>query len=74
MSAPSGCAPWHHNAIVVTKVEDFAARSMRESSAPIVVWLRVGNSTNSALRPWFEERLPGILELLQQGNRLIEVV
>ena len=60
-------------AIIVTKDEDFAARSTRETTAPVIVWLRVGNSTNRALRAWIEARLPGLLLMLEQGNRLVEV-
>ena len=69
---------WAHalrtGAIIITKDEDFAERSARESAAPIVVWLRVGNATNRALHTWIEPRLPGIVQLVGQNNRLIEVI
>ena len=61
-------------AIIVTKDEDFAARSMQTESAPTIVWLRVGNTTNRVLRLWFEARLAGIVQLDGQRHRLIEVV
>lgn len=61
-------------AIIVTKDEDFAARSSRETTAPVIVWLRVGNSTNPVLRSWIEARLPGIEQMLGLRNRLIEVI
>jgi len=38
------------------------------------VWLRVGNASNRALRGWLEPRLPGIVQLVGQGSRLVEVV
>ncbi len=60
--------------VIVTKDEDFAARSVQASVAPVVVWLRVGNATNPALRAWFEPRLPGIVAFLQSGSRLVEVI
>jgi len=60
--------------VIVTKDEDFAARSARATTAPVIVWLRVGNSTNRALRSWIEARLPGIEHMLNLGNRLIEVI
>jgi predicted nuclease of predicted toxin-antitoxin system len=63
-----------NGAIIVTKDEDFAARSLQVAAAPVTVWLRIGNTTNRALRSWFEPRLPGIVGLLEQGGRLIEVV
>ncbi|MGH8017427.1 MAG: DUF5615 family PIN-like protein [Opitutaceae bacterium] len=45
-------AIWAHalqsGAVIMTKDEDFAVRSTRETPAPVIVWLRVGNSTNPA--------------------------
>ncbi|MBM3854699.1 MAG: hypothetical protein FJ399_16360 [Verrucomicrobia bacterium] len=71
-------AIWTHalqsGAAVVTKDEDFAARSAQAATAPVIVWLRIGNTTNRALRAWIEPRLPGISGLLAQGSRLVEVV
>jgi predicted nuclease of predicted toxin-antitoxin system len=65
-----------NSAIIVTKDEDFAARAGRApgSERPTVIWLRVGNSTNRALRAWLEPRLSGIVTLVGKGNRLIEVI
>jgi len=55
-------------------LQNDAARSERTPSpAPLIVWLRVGNATNRALRAWIEPRLSGIVRLVGQGNRLIEV-
>ena len=73
-------AIWDHavqtGAAIVTKDEDFVARAAhrREADAPIILWLRVGNTTNRALLEWFAPRLAGTLELLNQGHRLIEVI
>jgi predicted nuclease of predicted toxin-antitoxin system len=61
-------------AILVTKDEDFAARSAQSVTSPVIVWLRVGNTTNRVLRTWIEPRLPGIAQLLAQGSRLVEVI
>ncbi len=61
-------------AAIVTKDEDFAIRFSRTTDAPIIVWLRVGNTTNPVLKVWMDTRLPGIVQLLEQGNRLVEVV
>jgi predicted nuclease of predicted toxin-antitoxin system len=61
-------------AAVVTKDEDFAARGQQKSDGPVIIWLRVGNVTNRVLRVWMEPRLPGIVQLLGQGNRLVEVI
>lgn len=71
-------AIWAHalqtGAIIVTKDEDFAARSIQVATAPFIVWLRVGNTTNRALRAWIEPRLPGIAQLIAQDSRMVEVI
>lgn len=68
---------WDHalktGAIVLTKDEDFAERTSRTTSGPIIVWLRIGNSTNRALFRWLEPRWGAVIQLLSEGNRLIEV-
>ena len=71
-------AIWTHalltSAIIVTKDEDFAERSTREATSSVIVWLRVGNTTNRILLKWIEPRLSGIVLLAAQSNRLIEVI
>lgn len=71
-------AIWTHalqtGAIIMTKDEDFAARSVQAATAPVIVWLRIGNTTNRALRASIEPRLPGITQLLARGSRLVEVI
>jgi predicted nuclease of predicted toxin-antitoxin system len=71
-------AIWEHarrtGAVILTKDEDFAARAQQEPTGPVIVWLRLGNSSNAALRTWLEPRLPGIVQLVAQGSRLVEVV
>jgi predicted nuclease of predicted toxin-antitoxin system len=70
-------AIWTHamreGLVLVTKDEDFARRSAQSAQAPVILWLRVGNAANRALRAWFEPRLPGVISLLAEGHRLIEV-
>lgn len=61
-------------AVVVTKDEDFASRAAGQSTAPVIVWLRIGNATNPVLRAWFEPRLSGIVQMIAEGHRVIEVV
>ena len=60
-------------AIVITKDEDFAERAGRDESGPVIVWLRIGNSTNRALLHWLNPGWAEITELLESGSRLIEV-
>jgi predicted nuclease of predicted toxin-antitoxin system len=73
----SDAAIWSHaqttGAIVLTKDEDFAARSLRGGAGPVVVWLRVGNTSRAALLRWFMPLLPQVVSLIEAGERLVEV-
>jgi predicted nuclease of predicted toxin-antitoxin system len=44
------------------------------ADAPVIVWLRLGNSTNATLRVWLEPRLSGMIDLIESGHRLVEVI
>ena len=58
---------------VVTKDEDFVARSLQHPSPPRIVWLRIGNCTNKVLLRWLDPLLPEILRQLESGQKLLEV-
>jgi predicted nuclease of predicted toxin-antitoxin system len=60
-------------AVIVTKDEDFAARLQTTTNAPQVLWLRVGNTSNRALRAWLIPQVPQVIELFNPGIRLVEV-
>ena len=62
-----------HDAVIVTKDEDFANRSIRSEHQPVVVWLRIGHATNPVLLTWFLPLLPFVLARVDSGDRLIEV-
>ena len=62
-----------NDAIIVTKDEDFPHRLRQSSSAPVIVWLRIGNTSRRALLQWFEPLIPQVEALVLQGDRLIEV-
>ena len=62
------------SAVILTKDDDFAPRAEQGPEVPVIVWLRVGNSSNAALRAWSEPRLPGIVQLVGQASRLVAVV
>lgn len=68
---------WHHAAAndwaIITKDEDFALRVQATERGPCVVWLRVGNSSNAALRTWFIPQVPQIVTMLSHGSRLVEI-
>ena len=60
-------------AILVTKDEDFPHRLRQSGTGPVILWLRIGNTSRRALLQWFGPLLPQIETLIQQGERLIEV-
>ena len=62
-----------HNAVLLTKDEDFASRVRQSRQSPVIVWLRIGNCSNRALREWFAPLLPEIVREIEQGQHLIEV-
>lgn len=62
-----------HQAVIVTKDEDFPHRFRQGGIAPVILWLRIGNTSRRALLQWFEPLLPQVETLIQQGERLIEV-
>jgi len=59
---------------IITKDEDFAARTAWQDTPLGIVWLRVGNCSNRALLSWFRPLLPDIVLRLESGERLIEIV
>ncbi len=68
---------WRHartyDQVIVTKDEDFARRVQADAGGPVIVWLRIGNTSNAALRAWFIPQLPKLVELVGQGYRVVEV-
>lgn len=62
-----------NQAIIITKDEDFSNRMGQGKVSPVVVWLRIGNTSRRALLDWFEPLLPQLETLIAQGDRLIEV-
>ncbi len=62
-----------HQAVIITKDEDFAEWVLRGRMGPSVVWLRMGNSSKGALLTWFAALLPSIVNQLETGERLVEV-
>ena len=60
-------------AVIVTKDEDFAVRRLL-ADGPSVVWLRVGNTRRTVLLDRFESELPRIVDALERGETLVELV
>ena len=59
-------------AVLITKDEDFA-RLHLAGTGPVVIWIRMGNTTRRALMSWVDDLLPTIEELVAGGERLIEL-
>ena len=59
--------------VVITKDEDFAQRAQTGAAGPVIVWLRLGNTSNAALRAWLVPQMPKLVRLIEQGSRVVEV-
>jgi len=60
-------------ATVITKDSDFVGLVERLGSPPQIIWITVGNTSNSALRELLTKTWPMAMELMQKGERLIEL-
>ena len=59
--------------MVVTKDRDFLELLERLGSPSQVIWITCGNTSNSRLRRILQGALPAALELLEQGEPLVEI-
>ncbi len=62
-----------NDAVLITKDEDFAALLLMRGPSPIIVWVRIPNTRRQALLAWFEPLIDSIVDLVDAGNRLIEL-
>lgn len=74
----SDAAIWDHavavGAVIVTKDEDFAQRRIIQGQGPRIAWIRQPNTRRRELLASFERALPLIIEALDRGDALIEIV
>jgi predicted nuclease of predicted toxin-antitoxin system len=61
------------NAVVMTKDSDFVLLLDRLGPPPQVIWVTCGNTTNARLREILTNTPPKALELLDSGERLVEI-
>ena len=61
------------DAIVITKDRDFVELLERLGSPPKIIWCTCGNTSNARLRTIFSKTLSDALNLLNQGERLVEI-
>jgi predicted nuclease of predicted toxin-antitoxin system len=59
--------------IMCTKDEDFVELVRRLSPPPQVLWLRCGNMSNTRLKDLLARTLPDAIDLLRQGEPIVEV-
>jgi len=60
-------------AIVMTKDRDFVALVKQEGPPPQVLWITTGNTSTAHLKDVFDKTLKGALDLLEQGEALVEI-
>jgi len=63
-----------NDATLVTKDQDFVALADQEPVGPQVVWIRIGNINNDALWRALDPLLDEIVQSLNAGERVVEVV
>lgn len=61
------------NTIVMTKDSDFVLLLDRFGPPPQVIWVTCGNTSNARLKEILTSTLPKALELLNSGERLVEI-
>ena len=59
------------DAVVITKDSDYADLAARTPTGRVVL-VRCGNLKLKDFKPWFAERLPAMLALLDTGERIVE--
>ncbi len=59
--------------IFMTKDSDFVDLVERLGTPPQIIWLTCGNTSNTRLQEILSSTLPEALELLQTGERLVEI-
>lgn len=60
-------------AAIITKDEDFVSLRKAVKRGPAVIWLRIGNTANNSLIPWFSALLPQIRAAVVDGEAVIEL-
>ena len=60
-------------AVIITKDEDFTQID-RSAVGPQIVWLRLGNVNRNALLDRISKALPQIIEAIESGEGIIEIL
>jgi predicted nuclease of predicted toxin-antitoxin system len=59
--------------VLVTKDEDFPMRAALSKAAPVIVWIRFGNTSRKELLRRIEPMVDWWIERIDEGERLLEV-
>jgi predicted nuclease of predicted toxin-antitoxin system len=59
--------------VIVTKDRDFVDLVIRLGTPPQILWLTCGNMTNRDLQRIFTQAFPEALELLRNGENVVEI-
>jgi predicted nuclease of predicted toxin-antitoxin system len=63
----------NQNAVVMTKDSDFVSLLDRLGSPPKIIWLTCGNTSNSNLKNILNSTLQDAINLLQEGETIVEI-
>jgi predicted nuclease of predicted toxin-antitoxin system len=78
LGVASDAAIWRHaartKATLLTKDEDFVTLARNEPNGPQVVWIHIGNISNDALWRAIDPQLDEIIQALNAGERIVEVL
>ncbi len=61
------------NVMLMTKDVDFVDMVMRMGTPPSIIWLTCGNTSNDALKALLRATLTKSIELIGQGEPLVEI-
>lgn len=61
------------NVVVMTKDKDFKELVLRNGAPPQILWVTLGNTSTSALKASLGKLLNKAIELLNQGEPLVEI-
>lgn len=60
-------------ATLITKDADFIQLLEKRGTPPQVIWITCGNTSNARMREVLADALPKALDLLEEGESLIEI-
>lgn len=67
-------AAFERNAVLVTKDQDFAVARAVSAVGPVIIWIRLGNTTNDVLIARVVASLDAIEAAIGRGEMIVELV